>query len=186
MPTLVKIRGLDRGPSAVGGDLLSRGFRVPLAELAYPAGVKASLTPTAATQTYTALQGGTFGNAIRIQTAVGALAVSVTYAAATGAPTILVTAPATGTLVANQAVVAAVNAHAEASQFVVASVAGAGTGTHAVVAATNLSGGTNVGTGQQQFRIVNNRSTFVVDVDEPQTAKMLRRNAGRFISLGAA
>lgn len=186
MPTLVRIRGLDRGPSAVGSDMSSRGFRLPLAEQQFPGGAKATLTPTANTQTYTALNGGTFGNAIRVQTIVGTLGVAVTYTAGTGAPLIAVTAPATATLAANQAVVAAVNAHAEASQFVLASVAGTGAVAHFAVAATNLSGGTNVGTGQPQYRIINNRSTVTVDVDLPEVAKMLRRNAGRFISLGAA
>jgi len=191
MATLVKIRGLDRGDSAVGsGTAMSagnRGFRLKSGlGKQFPSGVKASLTPTALTQTYTARYGGTYGNAIKVQTANGTLAVSVSYTATTGAPTILVTAPATGTLAANQAVVAAVNGHAEASQYVVASVAGAGTGAHAVVAATNLAGGTDVGTGQNIYVPVNNRSTAIVDIDDAETARTLRRNTNRFLSLGAA
>lgn len=185
MATLVKIKGLERGNSAVGSGFVARGFRIP-AGTQYPAGVKASLTPTANTQTYTAKYGGTYGNAIRIQTAVGTLAVSVSYAASTGDPTILVTAPATATLVANQAVVAAVNAHAEASQFVTASIAGTGAAAHAVVAAAPLSGGTNVGTAQPFYRAVNNKSLVVVDVDDPAVARVLVRSKGRWISLGAA
>jgi hypothetical protein len=186
MPTLVKIKGLDRGPSAVGGDLLARGFRVPSNSQQFPAGVKASRTPTAATQTYTANYGGTFGNSISLTTVVGTLGVAVTYAANTGAPTITVTAPATATLAANQAVVAAVNAHPEASQFVTASVAGAGTTAHAATGPAALAGGTDVGTGQAIYRNVGSKALVVVDVDNAETAKMLRRNAGRYISLGAA
>lgn len=187
MATLVKLKGLDRGDSAVNSGTVgpARGFRVP-AGTQFPSGVKASLTPTALTQTYTALYGGTYGNSIKVQTATGTLAVSVSYASSTGAPTILVTAPATGTLAANQAVVAAVNAHAEASQFVVASVAGAGTGAHATVAATNLTGGTDVGTGQPIYRTLTNKALVVVDVDDPAVAKVLRRSAGRYVSLGLA
>lgn len=186
MATLVKIKGIDRGPSAVGSDMASRGFRIPQGlGQQFPSGVKASYTPTAATQTYTANYGGTQGNNIRVQTAVGTLAVTVSYASSTGYPTILVTAPATATLAANQAVVAAVNAHPEASQFVTASIAGAGTTAHAAVAATALSGGTDVGTGQAIYRLVNNKvGPVTVDVDDPATAKLLRRNAGRFVSLG--
>jgi hypothetical protein len=186
MATLVKIKGIDRGPSAVGSDLATRGFRVPAGlGQQFPSGVKASYTPTANTQTYTANYGGTYGNNFRVQTAVGTLAVSVSYAASTGYPTVLVTAPATATLAANQAVVAAVNAHAEASQYVTASVAGTGAAAHAVVAATALSGGTDVGTGQAIFRLVNNKvGPVIVDVDDPATAKVLRRNGYRFVSLG--
>jgi hypothetical protein len=187
MATLVKIRGLDRGPQVVGGDMAPRGLRVNSGlGQQFPSGVKASLTPTANTQTYTALYGGTYGNNIRVATAVGTLGVTVAYTAATGQPTITVTAPATATLAANQAVVAAVNAHPEASLYVVASVNGTGAAAHAAVGAANLTGGTDVGTGQPIVRLLNNRATIVVDVDDPATAKALRRNAGRWVSLGAA
>lgn len=187
MATLVKIKGLERGHSAVGAGSAARGFRVPSGQgLQYPSGVKASLTPTANSVTFTALYGGTYGNSIQVATAVGTLAVAVTYAASTGNPTITVTAPATANLAANQAIVAAVNAHAEASQFVVASVAGTGAAANAAVAAAPLSGGTNVGTGQPINRVVNNKSLVVVDVDDAATARALIRAKGRWISLGAA
>jgi hypothetical protein len=186
MATLLKIRGLDRGTASGDSPVVARrGFRVPSAlGKQFLSGVKASLTPTANTQTYTAKYGGTWGNSVRIQTATGTLAVSVSYAASTGVPTILVTAPATATLAANTAVVNAVNAHAEASQLVTASIAGTGAAAHAVVAATALSGGTDVGTGQSIYVRTNQSATALVDADDPATAKMLRRNAGRFISLG--
>lgn len=191
MATLVKIRGLDRGKSVVSDGSVTggsyRGFRIPQGMgLYYPAGVKATLTPTANTQSYTALYGGTYGNAIKVQTATGTLAVSVSYAAGTAVPTILVTAPATATLAANQAVVAAVNAHAEASQWVVAAIAGTGAAAHAVVAATNLATGTNVGTGQPIYQNVSTKVTSIVDVDDAATQKVLKRNQYRYISLGAA
>lgn len=189
MATLVKIRGLDRGKSVVADGTVGppRGFRIPGGfGQQFPLGAKATLTPTTNTQSYTALYAGTYGNAIKVQTAVGTLAVSVTYAAGTAVPTILVTAPATATLAANQAVVAAVNANFEAAQWVVAAIAGTGAAAHAAVAATNLASGTNVGTGQPFYINVASKTTSIIDIDEPQTAKTLRRNVGRYVSLGLA
>lgn len=188
MATLVKLRGLNRVNTAGTGAVISnRGFRVRDAlGLQYPAGVKASLTPTANTQTYTAKYGGTYGNSISVQTVVGTLGVNVTFASGTGLPTVVVTAPATATLAANQAVVAAVNAHPTASQYVTASIAGTGAAAHAAVAATALSGGTNVGTAQTIERTLAGAVTVIVDLDDAFTLRQLRRNQAQYISLGQA
>src|SRR6476469_182267 len=183
MATLLKVRGLDRGSQVVGGDIAPRGFRVNSGlGQQFPSGVKASLTPTANSVTFTSNYAGTYGNNFRITTVVGSLAVSTAYAAGTGFPTITVTAPATATLAANQAIVAAVAADPQASQLVTASVAGTGAAANAAAGPTNLAGGTDVGTGQPIVRVANNKTIVIVDVDDPATAKALRRNAGRWVS----
>lgn len=185
MATLVKIHGLDRGPQVVGGDLAARGFRVNSGlGQQFPAGVVASLTPTANGVTYSAKNGGTYGNGTRITTVVGSLGVATTFTASTGQPLVTVTAPATATLAANQAIVAAVAADPVASQFVTAATSGTGAAANAATGPTNLAGGTDVGTGQPIVRVLNNKTLAIVDVDDPATAKALRRNAGRWVSLG--
>jgi len=190
MATLVKIKGLRRARAVgdVQGVMSGRGMRVRSAlGDAYPAGVKATRTPTANTQLYTAKQGGTYANAILITTVVGTLGVAVTYAASTGVPTITITAPATATLAANQAVVAAVNADPTAGQLVTASIAGTGAAAHAANGPTAMSGGTNVGTGQALYLRINGGALAIVDVDDPRVASALRRaNPTDWISLGLA
>jgi hypothetical protein len=90
MAYLAKIRALPRGSAS--GDvsvMKGRGVRVPSGLGPYfPAGVKASLTPTANSVTFTALYGGTWGNSLRVQTLVGTLAIGAPSAinATTGFP----------------------------------------------------------------------------------------------------
>jgi hypothetical protein len=194
MATLVKIRGLER-VETTGGVVAGRGFRVPAPQKQFPAGVKATKTLGAgnAAVVYTAKYGGTYGNNISVAHVVAgnntAFSIAVTYQAATGNPTITVNAATDGgglsTTTANAAA-AAVNAHAEASQFVTAAAGGTGASVITAVAAGAMSTGTDVGTGQPINRRVANNITVVVDVDDPAVAKMLKRNAYRYISLGAA
>lgn len=192
MATLVKIRGLDRGNSAGDSNVnAGRGFRLPSPYSSAQGGTgtaKASYTPTANVVTYTANYAGAYANSISIVHATGGAAtpvVSVTYpTGGSSAPTITVTGTAATT---PQSVVTAVNANPLAASLLTASVAGTGAGTFAAVATTALSGGSD-GSGATLTPIpvrTNQTTTVVVDMDNPAVAKLLRRNAGRFISLGA-
>ena len=201
MPTLVRIRGLDRGESAVGADVASgRGFRLPHALLKARDGgtgvVRAGLDVGAGNSMvrYTAKYGGATWNGVQVQHVDPAststpTSVAVTYGA-DGLPDIIVTLGVDGASAINvnaDNVIAAVNAHPEAAQFVTASRGtGNGTGLAAAVALTNLAGGAN-GTGSTERAVsfkANSKATVVVDLDDPMTMKLLKRNAGRFISLG--
>jgi hypothetical protein len=193
MAYLAKIRALPRGSAS--GDvsvMKGRGVRVPSGLGPYfPAGVKASLTPTANSVTFTALYGGTWGNSLRVQTIVGTLAIGAPSAinATTGFPDFTVTAPATATLAANQAIVAAVNSDPFMSQYIVASIAGTGAAANGAVAMTALSGGTNSGTGQtfwvRASGVAGNAGTAIVDLDNTLTARQLRRQNSAFVVVGA-
>lgn len=190
MATFVKLRGLDRGDSAVSsGSALSagdRGFRVKSGYgQGFPSGVKATATGGATTSalTVTARYGGTWANGHTFnvsQAGSGTGTVTVAYAAGTGVPTYTVTGAATMT--ANNAA-AALNAHPGFSALYTAT--GGGTGT-TLVNPGALAGGTNVGTGQSLYVQLNNKATALVDIDDAETARTLRRNYNRFISLGAA
>lgn len=186
MATLALLRGLTRGKSAVG-DALARGFRVPLNTYTRQEGagaVRASRTPTANTQTYTAKGAGTWGNNISVTTVVGSLGVSVTFAASTGHPTVTVTAPATATLAANQAVVNAVNAHPTASALVTATLAGTGDAAHAATGPLALQNGANgSGSAERVYVPVTNRATFPVDLDDPKVERVLGRNKNKWVVL---
>jgi hypothetical protein len=61
---------------------------------------------------------------------------------------------------------------------------GAAYTTYGRAAAGNLNGGLNVGTAQAPFVLVNSKNTVVVDLDDGPTLRLLRRNSGRFVSLG--
>jgi hypothetical protein len=204
MATILKLRGLDRGKSVVsdgsatGGSL--RGFKVPSAlgpSVTGGTSVRATLdigTTTAGVK-YTSKIGGVKGNSIQVAHLDNAgnnnpLLVTVAYAATTGAPTINVQLATDGAgtpnSTANQ-VVAAVNASAEASQFVTASALTTGAGTAVVGAAAALANGANgTGTSEPFYQNVNSKSTVLVDVDDQKTVRTLKRNANRFVSLGAA
>lgn len=187
MATLAKIRGLPRG-SAAGdaGVMRGRGLRVTSGlGLVFDGGVKAALTPTANSVTFTAVAGGVWGNSLRVATAVGTLAVSVAYNATTGFPTFTVTAPATATLAANQALVAFANGNPEFANYLVASVAGTGAAANAAVAAANLTGGTDVGTGRRLLVRTAANASVIVDLDDSAVAKVLRRSAGNYNVIGA-
>ncbi len=188
MPTLVKIRGLERGDSAVasGSASAARGFRMPSGYgLAYPSGVKATATGGATTSalTVTAKQGGTYANGHVVnvsQAGAGTGTVTVALAAGTGVPTFTVTGAATMTS-ANAA--AALNAHFGFASLY--SAVGGGVGT-TLVNPGALAAGTNVGTGQQFNVGVSSKTTAIVDMDDANTLKLLRRNLTRYISLGSA
>ncbi len=191
MATKVKIRGLDRGDSAVAsGTSISagnRGFRVKSGfGSQYPSGVKATATGGAGNNatTVTAKYGGTWANGHVFTYAAGSadhvVSIAVTFGAGTGVPTVTYTA---GTLATIAEIVAALNADPFVSSLYTASTAGNGTGTTPVSAGT-LASGTNVGTAQDIYVPVNNKRTTIVDIDDYQTARTLRRNYNRVISLG--
>jgi hypothetical protein len=192
MATLVKIAGLDRAGATADAPILSRGdrgFRIKSALSPIDrGGTAASYTPTATTVTFTAVEAGAWGNNVQVQAATGTLAVSTTFAATTGYPVILVTAPATATLAANKLIVAKVNADPTASQYVVAKIAGAGTSAWAAVSATNLTSGaagsTTPTTDTALYVYVNNGAIAVVDITDPLVARVLRRNYMRIAYLG--
>jgi len=188
MATLVKLRGLDRG-AAVGDSptLKTRGFRVKSGHgLQFPGGVKASATGGTANNamTVTALYGGTWANGHTFTYAAGGsnhtVAVTVAYAANTGVPTFTYTA---GTLATIAEIVTALNANPTFKQLYVASTTGNGTGTSPVSAGA-LASGTDVGTGQSIY-ISLAGTTAVVDADDRETVRSLKRNGYRFLSLGA-
>ncbi len=191
MPTLVKIRGLDR--SNVGGyPGVGSGFRLRSAFKQKTGGtgvVKATRTSTGTTDNLfrvTSRYGGATFNGIGLT--VNAPAGSTTTVTAAvqsdGLPNIVVS-PKTGAT-ANE-VVAAINANPDAAQWVTADVP-SGTGAAAVVAtaAGDLTTGAD-GTGSSDSDIllmVRSTNSTVVDLDDVLTMKLLRRNAGRYISLG--
>jgi hypothetical protein len=56
-----------------------------------------------------------------------------------------------------------------------------------VGAAAALANGANgTGTSEPFYQNVNSKSTVLVDVDDQKTVRTLKRNANRFVSLGAA
>jgi hypothetical protein len=193
MAYLAKIKGYQRANAAADTPVLrARGVRVPSGlGSQFPSGAKATYVPTANGVAYTAIYGGTWGNSLRVQTAIGALAITAPSAinATTGFPDFLVTAPATATVAANQAIVAAVNADPYMSQFIVASLSGTGAAANAAVAVTALSTGTNVGTGQpiwvRATQGTGQTGTAIVDLDNALTARMLRRQEGAYKVVGA-
>jgi len=191
MATLVKIRGLDRGDSAVAsGSALSRGirgFRVKYAGVKqYPSGVKATATGGTSTNgmVVTAKYGGTWANGHTFTYAAGSadtnVSIAVTFAASTGVPTVTYTA---GTNATVAQIVTALNANPfVASLYAVSSLtSGAGT---SPVSPGALATGSDVGTGQDIYVPVNNKATAIVDVDDAQTSRTLKRNTNRFVSLG--
>lgn len=196
MATLVKLRGTDRGdspitaPATTSGSVgPARGFRLPSGYgLQFPAGVKATATGGATTNgmVVTAKYGGTWANGHTFTYAAGGantnFSVAVTFAASTGVPTYTYTA---GTVLTVAQIAAALNANPSFSQFYAASSLTTGAGT-APVSVGALAGGTNVGTGQTINTVLNNRSTAIVDIDDAVTARMIRRNPGRYVSLGQA
>jgi len=185
MAVYVKILGLNRGPSAVADGRTStlRGFRVKSADTQYPGGAKGTLTIGSgnAAVKYDARYGGTYGNSIQVEHLTGgSLGVTVSYSGA--APKISVQlGGATAAQVAD-----AVNNSPAASELVRASLPGTGASAASTAAAAPLANGTDVGPGQQIWRTVTNRSVVVVDASDPESARLLRRNAGRYISLGEA
>ena len=192
MATLVKIRGLDRGDSAVAsGTAMSagdRGFRVKSGYgQQFPGGVKATATGGLTTSgiVVTAKYGGTWANGHTVNVSQGGSGtgtVTVSYGAGTGVPTYTVTGA--GTMTALNAV-NALNADPGFSALYTAAPLSTGAGT-TLVSPGALASGTNVGTGQQIYVPVNNKRTAIVDIDDAETARTLRRNYNRVISLGAA
>lgn len=195
MTTLVKLAGLDRGDAlsraSTGRVTANTGFRVASGTFKQDIGagsVKAFLTIGAgnAGVTYTANWAGASGNGIQVAHVTGGTAtpaITVTYAAGTGLPTI--TATQTGAVTA-ATVQAAVNADPVASQYVTATLPGTGASAFTAAAAAPLATGANgtVPNLQPVYFNVNSSAKVVVDVDDTTTRKMLRRNTGRFISLG--
>jgi len=198
MATIVKIKGLERGSAPGDGSATAgsyRGFRVPVGNLGtnYLGGtsVKANLTIGTLTNgvVYTSKIGGAAGNNIEVAVVSSGggsavLSVVTTYAATTGYPTITITA---GSATAASALVTAVNADATASQYISAAPFSTGAGTTlAAAAAAPLENGDN-GTGTAEiFALkVTNKAPVLVDVDDPKVQRVLKRNPGRYISLGA-
>jgi hypothetical protein len=185
MATLVKVKGLERDNAAATGSIgPARGFRVASGYgLQFPSGVKATATVASTpTFTFTAKYGGTWanGHAVTVATGGTAGAIAVAYAAGTGVPTFTISTG--GTLTVTQAV-AALNADSRFSQLYTA----AGTGAALTAGGTGtLAGGTNVGTGQVIYVVLSSKGLMIVDVDDAQTQRTLRRGTNRYISLGAA
>lgn len=193
MATLLKIRGLERGDSAVAsGTALSGGIRgIRLKSgygLQFPSGVKATATGGATTSgiVVTAKYGGTWANGHTFTYAsggaAGSTAIAVTFAAGTGIPTVTFTC---GSGVTANTAIAALNADPFVSQLYTATPLSTGVGT-TLVSPGALASGTNVGTGQNVYVSVTNRRTTVVDIDDAETARTLKRNTNRFLSLGQA
>jgi hypothetical protein len=189
---LVQIQGLDRPNQAADTPAARlRGLRVPTQYKQAqdtPGTAYASITPTANSVTFTATEPGAWGNNIRVATAVGTLGVALTYdtLANGGRPIITVTAPATATLAANQAIVAAVNGSPVAA-FVTASINGTGAAANAAVAAASAAGGSD-GTAPTYYPVWQHTTwgfPVVVDIEDPLTAKLLKRGSYRYTSLGA-
>jgi len=202
MTTLLKLRGLARNAnqkvgSGAGQQMLARGFRIKSAlSPSVTGGTSARATRTIGTSnaavTYTAKVGGARGNDIRVAQVVDAGTVArsvvVTYDSS-GRPTVTVNLATTGGAVNGSetasAIAAAVNADLEASQFVTAAAGGTGASVAVAGAAGNLSGGSNgTGTAESFYQTVNQRTTVVVDLDDPLVERQLLRNRGNFVSLG--
>jgi hypothetical protein len=195
MATYVKIRGLARGQGGSDVSVMKgRGLRVPYPVLAFDAGVKASVIrgqTSPGRVTFTAVAGGTWANG----GANAGLAAAITTGAGTGNVNVSVALSGTGIglqtitvqiddgVTTAAAAAAAVNQHPVASQLVVATASTAGALT--AQAAGNLASGTDVGTGRKLWYRAAQNATFVVDVDDPAVAKVLRRSAGNYVSLGA-
>jgi hypothetical protein len=208
MATLLKIRGLDRASSSsdvsatTGASSMSlskgaRGFRIKWGlgtQQRGTGGVAGALTIGAANAavTYTANWPGTVGNNVKVAHVVAgnntAFSIVVTIEAATGKPIITVNAATDGgglsTTTATVAA-AAVNNHPVASQYVSAVAGGTGASVITAAAAAALTGGTNgAGSAEPIYLSANSVSPVTIDIDDPQTARSLRRNVGRFVSLG--
>lgn len=198
MATLVKLRGLDRGDSAVGSSNVARGFRVKSAFKNYTGtGAVAATVALGSGNSQvnvTSKYGGSAFNGISVALVDppgNNVALSVATALGTdGLPDITVTLATDGasaiTSTAAQ-VAAAINANAEASQWVTAAAGGTGAGVVVAAAATPLATGAQTGssTSNDIYVRASSKVTAVVDIDDDATMKSLRRNAGRFLSLGA-
>lgn len=188
MATLVKLRGLDRGvASGDNATFKTRGFRVKSGHgLQFASGVKATATGGTANNalTVTALFGGTWANGHTFTYAAGGansnVVITTAYAANTGVPTYTITAGTTATI-AN--IISALNGNATFKQFYVASTAGNGTGVTPVSPGA-LASGTDVGTGTPIYVSLAG-TTLVVDADDRDVVRSLKRNTWRFLSLGA-
>lgn len=209
MATLLKIRGLQRatstsdvsattGSSSMAMSKGGRGFRVRWGlgnQVRGTGQVQAAKTIGAANAAVTATANwpGVIGNSIQfgIVVAGGSVARSIvtTIQAATGQPIITVN-PATTTGVVNgtetaTAIAAAINNDPTASQYVTATAGGTGGSVVVAGAAANLTGGTDgAGTAEPIYLSVNSAAPVVVDIDNQQTVRSLRRNSGQFVSLG--
>lgn len=188
MATLVKLRGLDRGIAAGDSPTFQpRGFRVRSGHGSqFPAGVKATATGGATTSgiVVTAKYGGTWANGHTVnvsQAGSGTGTVTYTYAANTGVPTFVVTGAATMTALN---AVNALNADPVFKQLYTAAPLTTGAGT-TLVSPGALATGTNVGTGQPIYVSISN-GTYIVDADDRDSVRTLKRNGWRFLSLGAA
>lgn len=208
MATLLKIRGLDRatstsdvsattGSSSMAMSKGGRGFRVRWGIGQQQRGtgaVNASLTigTSNAAVTYTANWPGTVGNTIQVAhvvTGTNSRSIVVTTAANTGRTIITVTAATTagaanGTETATN-IAAAVNNDPVASQYVTAAAGGTGASVVVAAGAANLTAGANgAGSAEPIYLSANSAAPVVVDVDDQQTVRQLRRAAGRYVSLG--
>lgn len=201
MATLVKIHGLDRANSAGDASVLAtRGFRLPLSLKRAEGGtsmVTATLVSGAGNSaiTFNARYPGAWGNNITVAIVAAGTnprSIVVTYpSAGSAAPTITINlATTTGTPNASEtsaSVAASVNADPAAANFVTATAGGTGLGVVAAAAGAALATGAD-GTGSTLSPIYARASAgnvLVVDVDDPKVSKLLRRNNGRFVSLGA-
>lgn len=136
MTTIVKIKGLDRGDSAVGAGLVPRGFRIRTGlGQQFRSGTNAfetigTLAAPNSAVTYTSKYSGALGNNVKVvhsaPSGSGGVTVTTTYATTTGYPTITVVPAATGASATALATAAAVNADPVASKYVTASVPGTG------------------------------------------------------------
>ena len=204
MATYLKIRGLNRGRSAIADGSTNagayRGFRVASAlGLTYAAGVKASLS-TALTGAnndldFTAKSGGTWGNAVKVKfTDPSAndqtLSVAVTWAL--NVPTIDVSLATNGggTITSTAALVKAAVLADEEAMALLSNVANKtgndGTGVVTAMSATALSSGTNSGVGEPFYMRVDDKKVVVVDIDDKKTVRSLQRNPKGFVTLGLA
>jgi hypothetical protein len=212
MATLVKIRGLDRPRSTTAGasgaassadsPVMARGFRLPASvgtastSKFSPAGVKASRTSGSsnAALTVTANEGGTYGNSITFrvvaQSGTAGRSVVIDYPTAGSSAVRITLNPATtgGSIDAGETAALMVGYlnNSAASHLITASL-GASTGATVIAADAGgtLANGTDVAPLSDPLYLrLTEAFTVVVDMDDARVAKLLRRNAGRFISLG--
>jgi len=203
MATLVKIRGLSRAgaASAAGvadsGVLGRRGLRLPSAigTIYLVGGTKATITVgTGSAVTVTAKYAGTWANG----SATAGLGIALVAGAGTGnlgpgSVSITGTSPSkhhalsfpidSGVSTA-AAIAAAINADPVLSQYVTAS--GAASATTAQAEQQLATGANGTDAGQSLYITASQKSTVLVDVDDPKTAKILRRSGGNYVSLGAS
>lgn len=192
MATLVKIRGIDRAADGDNNVISKNGFRVRNSTSGTKASYTTALTGTNNDLVFTAVNGGPWGNDITV-TYVDPGGVSATLGVVVTGHAIVVNLGratsainSTGTLVRDL-----INGDASASALITAAYATGNNGTGLVTAMSvqTLVGGA-YGDGltldTSVYSLVNNTATVTVDIDDPQVARILRRNHYRYVSLGLA